>query len=233
MGSIAIQVRADDTNYPLNVTINKSGFGGVTGLIGANAPTVAIRDGSTIDRYLDFGDLPNFKVGGWVTKYAPLTEVERGHYTRFLDISSLSLSIGDILIAEYHVDDGVDIVGDNHDILVIADTLSNNIGRVKQGYTFDQATSNLIVNTSLEDSDGLVSTGVTNGTLNFYDSNGTLIAGPIVDPTPDLNGVFRFTFTVPILAIGENAFYSRASIDTTAPVDTVIGITKITLVRTS
>jgi hypothetical protein len=112
--SVAILVKSDDSAVPLDLTIDKEGVGGVTG----KAPTVAIRDASTTTSYLDFND-NIFKTVGWTTKYSSMVEVERGHYQKTFNVSVLSLSEGDILVAEYHVDDGADVIGDALDIVVI------------------------------------------------------------------------------------------------------------------
>jgi hypothetical protein len=114
-------VTALDQMVPLDLTIEQEGVGGVTG----KAPTVAIRDSLTADTYLDFGD-NTFKAAGWGTKYAAMTEVERGHYTRTLDMSLItSLILGNILIAEFHVDDGGSVIGDGHDVLILGtDTMT-------------------------------------------------------------------------------------------------------------
>jgi hypothetical protein len=113
--SVAILVKSDDSAAPLDLTIDKEGVGGVTG----KAPTVAIRDGATTNSYLDFND-NIFKTVGWTTKYSSMAEVERGHYQKTFNVSVLSLSEGDILVAEYHVDDGADVIGDALDVVIIA-----------------------------------------------------------------------------------------------------------------
>jgi len=102
-----------DTAIPLNLTINQAGAGGVTG----KNPIVRIRDASTTNSYLDFSD-NTFKIAGWTTQDGALTEVERGHYQRSFDATAVgALAAGDVLALEYHVDDGADVVGDDHDLL--------------------------------------------------------------------------------------------------------------------
>lgn len=106
-------------SVPLDLTINKVGEGGVTGL----SPTVALRDTSVSGRYLDFAD-NTFKLLGWVTKYAPLIEGERGHYQAVVDLSAVApaLTPGMVLAAEYHVDDGGDNVGDSLETIELVQT---------------------------------------------------------------------------------------------------------------
>lgn len=121
--SVAISVERTSTALELTLTVEQEGVGGVSGLTGSDLPTAAIRNGFTTDSYLDFGDLPNFKTSGWATKYVPLVDVERGHYRKLLDVSALAVSAGDLLIAEFHVDNGGSIVGDAHDVLEIVSTV--------------------------------------------------------------------------------------------------------------
>jgi len=118
MGS-TISVRASDTALPLVLTINQEGIGGITG----KSPTVAIRQIST-GYYLDWAD-DTFKVSGWTTKYAVLSELERGHYQRLLDITAISSSANSVLAAEFYVDDGAGVSGVDHDLLIITDDTDN------------------------------------------------------------------------------------------------------------
>jgi hypothetical protein len=127
--SIGVQVDKAVTSLPLFLTVNRAGAGGITGL----SPTVALRDASTLNSYLDFND-GIFKTSGWTTKYAALSEVERGHYQRSLDVSALSVNVFDVLIAEYHVDNGSDVVGDASDLLIITE-LGGDMKIVRQSIT--------------------------------------------------------------------------------------------------
>jgi len=113
--STSLVVEVTDTAVPLDVTIVKQG--GVTGA----SPTVALRDGATTNSYLDWSD-NTFKTSGWGSKYASLTEVERGHYQRLLNLTLISgLTPGKALVAEFAVVDGGATWGD-HDILLLTDT---------------------------------------------------------------------------------------------------------------
>lgn len=111
-----------DQVVPLELTIEQEGVGGVTG----KSPTVRVRDATTVNSYLDFGD-NTFKTGAWITQNASLSEVGRGHYTRSLDLGLITaLSLGNVLVAEYFVNDGGDVVGEDHDLIVIGqETLFN------------------------------------------------------------------------------------------------------------
>jgi hypothetical protein len=104
----------DSTDFPLNLTLNKNG-----GLVGF-APSVEIRLNSTSSSYLDWSDL-TFKTSGWTTKAQPLTEVGNGHYTTSLDVAGLTgASSGDVLAAEYTIDDGAEVVGVASDTITIS-----------------------------------------------------------------------------------------------------------------
>jgi len=127
--SIGVQVDKATTSLPLFLTVNRAGAGGITGL----SPTVAVRDASTLNSYLDFND-GTFKTSGWTTKYAALSEVERGHYQRSLDVSALPVSAFDVLMAEYHVDNGADVVGDASDVLIVVE-FEGDLKLVRQSIT--------------------------------------------------------------------------------------------------
>lgn len=116
----ALEVEVTETALPLELTVDKLGVGGVTGL----SPTVAVRNASTVNSYLDFSDLA-FKTSGWTTKYASMSEVERGHYQRLLNVSALSLAVGFRLVAEYHADNGSGVIGDDLDLFLVTNKRAN------------------------------------------------------------------------------------------------------------
>lgn len=114
-------VERSNTGVPLAVTIDREGTGGVTGLV----PTVALRNARTVNSYLDFGD-GTFKTSGWATKYATMTEIERGHYQRLVDFSSIPAIVsGFVASAEFHVDNGVGILGDDHDLIFVVESVED------------------------------------------------------------------------------------------------------------
>lgn len=119
---------ATDTAVPLSLTIDQEGVGGVTG----QSPTVALRNATTVDSYLDFGD-NTFKTVGWTTKYASMTEIERGHYFRSFDATAASIAAGTVLSAEYRVDDGGSILGDDHDLIRFVTSIDDIPGDVGSG----------------------------------------------------------------------------------------------------
>jgi len=107
------------TAVPLDLTISQEGVGGVTG----KSPTVAIRDASTLNSFLDFNS-NTFKTSGWGEKYQTMQEVERGHYQRAVNLSAVSsLTAGQFLSIEYHVDDGASVIGDDADLMLLIDSL--------------------------------------------------------------------------------------------------------------
>lgn len=85
-----------DTALALVLTITDGGAG-VTGA----APTVRLREGDSLNSYLDFFD-NTFKTSGWTTQDRVLDEVGDGHYQDTLDVSAItSLADGDSVIAEF------------------------------------------------------------------------------------------------------------------------------------
>lgn len=116
MSGIAITVEKQITAFPLSLNLQQEGVGGISG----QAPTVKVRRGSTTNSYLDFSDNA-FKTSGWVLKEASMQEVGDGNYQRSLDIASLAVVKDDVLVAEYHVDDGGDVVGSALDLLIVTE----------------------------------------------------------------------------------------------------------------
>ena len=98
MGSF-LNVEQSATAVPLVFVID-----GPSGGIGGLTPTVAVRDGSTTDSYLDWSD-NTFKTSGWTLKNAPMTEITAGIYQRSLDILALLKDAGFTMVAEYAVSD--------------------------------------------------------------------------------------------------------------------------------
>ena len=120
-----------DQVIPLDLTIEQEDVGGVTG----KSPTVRLRDATTVDSYLDFSD-NTFKTAGWTTQNASMSEVGRGHYTRTLDLSLITaLVLGNALVAEYFVDDGGDVVGEAHDVILIGKETFYNYTIVRKAVT--------------------------------------------------------------------------------------------------
>jgi hypothetical protein len=114
--SWAVTVEKRITAFPLSLNIQQEGVGGVED----QQPTVRVRDGSTTNRYLDFDDL-TFKTSGWVERDGSMTEIGDGHYQRQLDISTLDVAANDVLVAEYHVNDGDQVVGSAADLLIVTE----------------------------------------------------------------------------------------------------------------
>lgn len=107
-------VSAPDMSVPLDLTISQEGVGGVTG----QDAFVRVRDGSTTNSFLDWAD-NTFKTVGWTEQFRLMSEVGRGHYTTELDLSAIGAIVGNAFIAEYTVDDGGDVVGDAHDVILV------------------------------------------------------------------------------------------------------------------
>ncbi len=107
-------VVAADAIVPLELTIEQEGVGGVVG----KSPTVRLRDATTLDSYLDWDD-STFKTSGWVQQDAVLPEVGQGHYSLDLDLEDVGAVLGNVFAAEFHVDDGGDVKGDDSDIILV------------------------------------------------------------------------------------------------------------------
>lgn len=114
------EVDRTDTAVALELTVTKDPDGGVTGL----TPTVAIRQLPSTTSYLDWND-NTFKTSGWTTKYATMSEVERGHYHKTLNVNALSLAAGTKLFAEYHVDNGSTVKGEGSELIIVSDLRPN------------------------------------------------------------------------------------------------------------
>lgn len=107
------QVEVNVTQWPLDLTINKLGVGGVTGL----TPTVAVRNAATINSYLDWSDYV-FKTSGWVQQFLTLTEVGHGYYRALLNVALTDMPVGTVFSVEY-TNTGVGIAGNTAETLEI------------------------------------------------------------------------------------------------------------------
>lgn len=117
MSAIPADITA--TSVPLNLTVSGT-LGGITGL----APTVAVRNGATLDSYLDWDD-DTFKTSGWVTKNALMSEVGGGHYQRSLSMVDIGAASGSYYVAEYNVDDGGSVKGADEDVIAVTSLVSD------------------------------------------------------------------------------------------------------------
>jgi hypothetical protein len=107
-------IAAPDMTIPLELTIEQEGVGGVIGQV----PSVRVRDGSTLNSFLDWDD-NTFKTALWTEKDRILDEVEDGHYTTLLNLATIGAIVGNIFVAQYVVNDGGDIIGDAHDVILV------------------------------------------------------------------------------------------------------------------
>lgn len=105
---------APDMSVPLELTIEQEGVGGLTGQL----PSVRVRDGSTLDSFLDWDDW-TFKTVGHGTKDKLLDEVGDGHYTIELSLALIGAVVGNVFVAQYVVNDGGDVIGDAHDVILV------------------------------------------------------------------------------------------------------------------
>lgn len=103
-----------ETAFPLELALEQEGIGGVA----SKAPDVALRDAAVPGSYMDFAD-GVFKTSGWTTRLAPLEDLGSGAYQRLLNVPGTSIVEGMVLIAEYQVNDGGDVVGMDLDVLTV------------------------------------------------------------------------------------------------------------------
>jgi hypothetical protein len=123
-------VAEENSAFPLTLVVSRAGIGGVTGL----APTVALRQGAAPDNYLDWND-GLFKSGGWTTKYGVLSEVERGHYQRMLDLDAINVTAGTALVAQFSVDNGGDVRGEAEDVVLVVPASSSDVALLRKALT--------------------------------------------------------------------------------------------------
>jgi len=109
------QIIAERTQADVVLPLAVSNNGGVPGL---NA-TAAVRDGTTLDSYLDWAD-STFKTSGWTTKQAAMSDIGDGFYTLTLDLSVVTnLPVNaHMLVVEYRVSGAVNGVAKDHITLV-------------------------------------------------------------------------------------------------------------------
>lgn len=176
--SIAIAA-STDIKVPLELIIEQEGIGGVTG----KSPIVRLRDGTTSNSYLDFAD-NTFKTSFWTTQDQALAEIGNGHYSYVLDLSLITvLVVGNMLVAEFMVDDGGDIIGSDHDIIIIGlttfESLLTDISLIRKSVTnrMEEAPGNPGVLTLYDDDD---STAILQ--FQLRDALGNGIASPALSP---------------------------------------------------
>jgi hypothetical protein len=119
-----------DASFPLTLVVNRAGSGGITGLV----PTVALRKGSDPTQYLDWGD-STFKASGWTSKYANLSEVERGHYQKLLSLPSISAADGESYVAQFYVNNGGDVKGESEDTILVVGNSTADLTLLRKALT--------------------------------------------------------------------------------------------------
>lgn len=143
------------------------------------------------------------------------------------------------VVYEIYADAGHTVLSTRYDAaedesVHVRDVPAGQTGSIRQSFTLDTTSNAIIVNVWLEVDGGEVSSGVTNATLVLYASDGTVLETPAAQPTPVVQGVFRFSVTIPSFPLGENATFSVATIDYAGPPSrTVRGVTGVTFSRSS
>ena len=110
----------NDPAFPLELTVNLIGTGGVAGL----ACTVAIRLAGSAGFYLDWAT-NTFKNAGWVTQFEPMTDIGNGDYEAILPVALLGFTqltpLPVVLVAEYHSPGAPTTGGLDHDEVTVSE----------------------------------------------------------------------------------------------------------------
>lgn len=181
-------------------------------------PRVRIYDGATLltTINLTFVDL-GFYYGTWTPTYDG----------RFVAVYDTYSDVGHTTLATRYLPD-------TEEIQVFAHPLATEDGAIRQSFTLDAVANNIIVNLWAEIEGVQVSTGISAATLVLYKHDGTVMASPATQASPIAQGVFRFIFPVPPLALGENATFSVATVVFAGPpVRTLRGVTGVTFSRSA
>lgn len=125
------QVDPNETALPLELNVSVLGVGGLTGL----QPTVAVRNitAGFPSKYLDWSD-GTFKTSGWATKYAVMTEIERGTYQLTLNVAGFYFTALTKLSAEYHVTSDLG-TGDDAEVFDILASGSADLALLRKALT--------------------------------------------------------------------------------------------------
>ena len=109
---------------PLSLQVSRGGAA-ASGLTGALAPTVRLRDARTRDRYLDFSDF-TFRTSGWLApELALLPAASAGYYQTNLDLALVVGLEQALYVAEFRVEGSID-----HDVLVVSRGLSAELAAI-------------------------------------------------------------------------------------------------------
>lgn len=124
---------------------------------------------------------------------------------------------------------------DTEEVQAFPGPLAEEQGAIRQAFTLDTTSNSIIINLWAELDGSQISSGLSNATLTLYKHDGTIIASPAAQASPILHGVFRFVIVpIPNFALGENATFSRATVDFAGPpARTFFGVTGVTFSRSS
>jgi hypothetical protein len=190
-------------------------------LTGQTNVLVSIRRRSD-DAWLDFDD-GAFKAAGWTTRQQAMTELDAtndaGVYYYNFSTAGRDDDVYEVRI-EHATASNAPQIGE---IKISVDR-----DEVYQSFTYDSTSNSIIANIWLADR-SLDLVNQSNATLRLRDSSGTQLAAPSAVAAADAQGVFRFSFANPGLALGDTATYSEASIDYAGT--TIRGIVGVTFSR--
>lgn len=114
-------------------------------------------------------------------------------------------------------------------VVATARPLAVENGTVRAAVAVLTPTNAIIVNAWLEIGGAPVLTGVTTANATFYTSTGASLVVGATQPSPDANGIFRFSLALPAFADDENPTYVVATIVHDA--QTYKGVQGITFAR--
>jgi len=133
-----LQIEATETALPLTYTVGNA-TGGVTGL----TVLAAVRQGATVNSWLDFAD-STFKTSGWTTRQTAVAEVDAsnapGVYRAVLNASAVvGVSSGDFWVVEYDASGGapaatdvVQVVPAQADTSTLSGLLTQYVGTIQR-----------------------------------------------------------------------------------------------------
>jgi len=143
--SFPTQAERTDTNVPITFVINT----GTTGL----TVTVRVRDGDTINSYLDFSD-STFKTAGWTTQNASLSDLSDGFYALSGGLSMAAMTnlpaATNVLILEYIITgaysgsalDMIQVRASVHDVPL--DTLIRSLAAAEPSITTERSLAGML-----------------------------------------------------------------------------------------
>lgn len=167
----------------------------------------------------------------------PLAFISTGYYYATWTVSTAGrfTVVYDVFVDSDHLILSDRYEPDTEELQAFPGPVAEEQGAIRQAFTLDTTSNSIIINLWVELDGSQVSSGLSNAALTLYKHDGTVIATPIAQVAPILHGVFRFVITpIPNFPLGENATFSRATVDFAGPpARTFFGVTGVTFSRSS